>query len=60
MGPLAGIQHVVVVYTEDAHLVMPSLPVSICAQQRELASKIKTESKTPLYDKYEPLLKVAA
>ena len=35
--------------TEDAHLVMPSLPVSICAHQRELASKIKTESKTLLY-----------
>lgn len=32
--------------TEDAHLVMPTLPTSICAQQRELASKIKTESKT--------------
>lgn len=29
---------------------MPSLPVSICAHQRELASKIKTESKTLLYD----------
>ncbi|XP_016354947.1 kin of IRRE-like protein 3, partial [Sinocyclocheilus anshuiensis] len=29
--------------TEDAHLVMPTLPTSICAQQRELASKIKTE-----------------
>ncbi|XP_026116665.1 kin of IRRE-like protein 3, partial [Carassius auratus] len=30
--------------TEDAHLVMPTLPTSICAQQRELASKIKTEN----------------
>lgn len=29
---------------------MPSLPVSICAHQREVASKIKTESKTLLYD----------
>ncbi|CAL8335077.1 unnamed protein product [Boreogadus saida] len=29
---------------EDAHLVMPTLPVSICAHQRELASKIKTEN----------------
>ncbi|XP_062329301.1 kin of IRRE-like protein 3 isoform X2 [Osmerus eperlanus] len=29
---------------KDAHLVMPSLPVSICAHQRELASKIKTEN----------------
>ncbi|KAL7870394.1 hypothetical protein SRHO_G00078910 [Serrasalmus rhombeus] len=29
---------------KDAHLVMPSLPASICAQQRELASKIKTEN----------------
>ncbi|KAG7470495.1 hypothetical protein MATL_G00114450 [Megalops atlanticus] len=26
------------------HLVMPSLPVSICAHQRDLASKIKTEN----------------
>ncbi|KAF3692987.1 Kin of IRRE-like protein 3 [Channa argus] len=30
--------------SEEAHLVMPSLPVSICAHQRELASKIKTEN----------------
>ncbi|XP_056905580.1 kin of IRRE-like protein 3 isoform X9 [Takifugu flavidus] len=29
---------------KEAHLVMPSLPVSICAHQRELASKIKTEN----------------
>ncbi|KAJ8400387.1 hypothetical protein AAFF_G00397700 [Aldrovandia affinis] len=29
---------------KEAHLVMPSLPVSICAHQRDLASKIKTES----------------
>ncbi|XP_073785821.1 kin of IRRE-like protein 3 isoform X7 [Danio rerio] len=29
---------------KDAHLVMPTLPTSICAQQRELASKIKTEN----------------
>ncbi|KAM9481563.1 kin of IRRE-like protein 3 isoform 1-T1 [Clarias gariepinus] len=29
---------------KDAHLVMPSLPASICAQQRELSSKIKTEN----------------
>ncbi|CAL8335075.1 unnamed protein product [Boreogadus saida] len=29
---------------KDAHLVMPTLPVSICAHQRELASKIKTEN----------------
>lgn len=29
---------------------MPSLPVSICTHQRELASKIKTESKTLIYD----------
>lgn len=36
--------------TEDAHLVMPSLPASICAQQRELSSKIKTESKPSLPD----------
>ena len=44
-------QHVYCLYTtEEAHLVMPSLPVSICAHQRELASKIKTESKTLLYD----------
>uniref|UniRef100_A0A3B3V153 Kirre like nephrin family adhesion molecule 3 n=1 Tax=Poecilia latipinna TaxID=48699 RepID=A0A3B3V153_9TELE len=27
----------------EVHLVMPSLPVSICAHQREVASKIKTE-----------------
>lgn len=45
------LQHVYCLYTtEEAHLVMPSLPVSICAHQRELASKIKTESKTLLYD----------
>lgn len=35
---------------EDAHLVMPSLPASICAQQRELSSKIKTESKPSFPD----------
>ncbi|KAF7219234.1 transcript variant X4 [Nothobranchius furzeri] len=29
---------------KEVHLVMPSLPVSICAHQRELASKIKTEN----------------
>ncbi|XP_060929439.1 kin of IRRE-like protein 3 [Limanda limanda] len=29
---------------KEAHLVMPTLPVSICAHQRELASKIKTEN----------------
>ncbi|XP_062416506.1 kin of IRRE-like protein 3, partial [Pungitius pungitius] len=29
---------------KEAHLVMPSLPVSICAHQRDLASKIKTEN----------------
>ncbi|XP_010765466.1 kin of IRRE-like protein 3 [Notothenia coriiceps] len=29
---------------KEAHLVMPSLPVSICAHQRELASKVKTEN----------------
>ncbi|XP_036821050.1 kin of IRRE-like protein 3 isoform X6 [Oncorhynchus mykiss] len=29
---------------KEAHLVMPSLPVSICTHQRELASKIKTEN----------------
>ncbi|XP_077578753.1 kin of IRRE-like protein 3 isoform X2 [Stigmatopora nigra] len=29
---------------KEAQLVMPSLPVSICAHQRELASKIKTEN----------------
>lgn len=46
-----SLQHVYCLYTtEEAHLVMPSLPVSICAHQRELASKIKTESKTLLYD----------
>ncbi|XP_034147985.1 kin of IRRE-like protein 3 isoform X2 [Esox lucius] len=28
----------------NVHLVMPSLPVSICAHQRELPSKIKTEN----------------
>lgn len=35
---------------------MPSLPVSICAHQRELASKIKTESKILLYDSITPAL----
>lgn len=46
-----SLQHVYCLYTtEEAHLVMPSLPVSICAHQRELASKIKTESKTLLCD----------
>lgn len=46
-----SLQHVYCLYTtEEAHLVMPSLPVSICAHQRELASKIKTESKILLYD----------
>ncbi|CAG02865.1 unnamed protein product, partial [Tetraodon nigroviridis] len=40
-----SLQHVYCLYTtEEAHLVMPSLPVSICAHQRELASKIKTEN----------------
>ncbi|XP_077467272.1 kin of IRRE-like protein 3 isoform X5 [Stigmatopora argus] len=29
---------------KEAQLVMPSLPVSICTHQRELASKIKTEN----------------
>ncbi|XP_035242068.1 kin of IRRE-like protein 3 isoform X12 [Anguilla anguilla] len=29
---------------KEAHLVMPSLPVSISAHQRDLASKIKTEN----------------
>ncbi|XP_047248176.1 kin of IRRE-like protein 3 isoform X2 [Girardinichthys multiradiatus] len=29
---------------KEVHLVMPSLPVSICAHQREVASKIKTEN----------------
>ncbi|CAL8360822.1 unnamed protein product [Merluccius merluccius] len=29
---------------KDAHLVMPTLPVSICAHQRDLSSKIKTEN----------------
>ncbi|KAG7268644.1 hypothetical protein CRUP_020964 [Coryphaenoides rupestris] len=29
---------------KDAHLVMPTLPVSICTHQRELSSKLKTES----------------
>ncbi|TRY58030.1 hypothetical protein DNTS_030925 [Danionella cerebrum] len=29
---------------KDAHLVMPTLPTSICTQQRELASKIKAEN----------------
>lgn len=37
---------------EDAHLVMPSLPASICAQQRELSSKIKTESKPSMPDRH--------
>lgn len=35
---------------------MPSLPVSICAHQRELASKIKTESKTLLYDSIQSIV----
>ncbi|KAL4647288.1 kin of IRRE-like protein 3 isoform X1 [Arapaima gigas] len=30
--------------SEDAHLAMSSVPVSICAHQRELASKNKTEN----------------
>lgn len=48
---LWSLQHVCYLCTtEEAHLVMPSLPVSICAHQRELASKIKTESKTLLLD----------
>lgn len=52
-----SLQHVYCLYTtEEAHLVMPSLPVSICAHQRELASKIKTESKTLLYDSITPAL----
>ncbi|XP_034023904.1 kin of IRRE-like protein 3 isoform X3 [Thalassophryne amazonica] len=29
---------------KEVHLVMPSMPVSICAHQRELASKIKAEN----------------
>ncbi|KAM4590345.1 kin of IRRE-like protein 3 isoform 8-T8 [Fundulus diaphanus] len=29
---------------KEVHLVMPSLPVSICAHQREVASKIRTEN----------------
>ncbi|KAJ3589963.1 hypothetical protein NHX12_007920 [Muraenolepis orangiensis] len=29
---------------KDAHLVMPTLPASICAHQRELSSKMKTEN----------------
>lgn len=41
-----GLSMLLLYATEDAHLVMPTLPTSICAQQRELASKIKTESKT--------------
>lgn len=50
-----SLQHVYCLYTtEEAHLVMPSLPVSICAHQRELASKIKTESKN-LSDSYHQL-----
>lgn len=46
-----SLQHVYCLYTtEEAHLVMPSLPVSICAHQRDRASKIKTESKTLFYN----------
>ncbi|XP_022523456.1 kin of IRRE-like protein 3 isoform X2 [Astyanax mexicanus] len=41
---------------KDAHLVMPSLPASICAQQRELASKIKTEIDEPPEVKYASLI----
>ncbi|XP_072550818.1 kin of IRRE-like protein 3 isoform X3 [Salminus brasiliensis] len=41
---------------KDAHLVMPSLPASICAQQRELASKIKTEIDDPPEVKYASLI----
>ncbi|XP_036441389.1 kin of IRRE-like protein 3 [Colossoma macropomum] len=41
---------------KDAHLVMPSLPASICAQQRELASKIKTEIDDPAEVKYASLI----
>ncbi|XP_072550817.1 kin of IRRE-like protein 3 isoform X2 [Salminus brasiliensis] len=40
----------------NAHLVMPSLPASICAQQRELASKIKTEIDDPPEVKYASLI----
>uniref|UniRef100_A0A8C1GDG6 Kirre like nephrin family adhesion molecule 3a n=1 Tax=Cyprinus carpio TaxID=7962 RepID=A0A8C1GDG6_CYPCA len=39
-----GLSMLLLYATEDAHLVMPTLPTSICAQQRELASKIKTEN----------------